>query len=113
MVLLGAKYTHMVPRHKLNDVLETEMQRVSVSTAIGVWKRFCFRFQKKKVSVVRSMETETCFLEARFLGKCISISRKKPMFQLDQGWKRKRVAFPFPREEKKQITVSLRSVCGQ
>jgi len=56
----------MVPRHKLNDVLETETQRVSVSTAIGVWKRFCFRFQKKKVSVVQSMKKETCFLETRF-----------------------------------------------
>jgi hypothetical protein len=37
----------MVPHHKLNDVLETETQHVSVSTEIGVWKWFCSVSRKK------------------------------------------------------------------
>jgi hypothetical protein len=70
----------VVLRHKLNDVLETETQHVSVS-------------QKKKVSVVRSMEAETCFLETRF-----RFHIKKTCFSFDRGWKWKRIAFLFPRK---------------
>ena len=45
------------------------------------------------------METETCFLETRFL------FQKKNM-SYDRGWKRKHIAFPFPRKKNSLSVVN-------
>ena len=82
----------MVLRHKLNDVLETEMQmfpfpsRKKKFQLFGIWKRKCVSW------------------------KHVSVSIKKTCFSFDRGWKRKRVAFsfPFPRNKNRlQLPYSL------
>jgi len=98
----------MALRHKLNDVLETETQCISVSTAIGVWKRFCFRFQKKGTRC-SEYENGNVFPGNTFPGNAFPFPEKKHVSVWTEAGNRNALHFRFQENKKDYnfLTVCL------